>query len=210
MWTKISVKKKERKRKLHPTLLDSTDQTRILEWGAFPFSRWSSQPRKWTRVSCIAGRFFTNWATRDAQTMSQIFAFCFCLFHFLNISWILYFFLFLQFPICPVHRPLLPEFRQHPDCSASALGPYQSISLHYHGVPRTQVLPRFSARSPALAAQGHGQVCPGLSLQFHHIWRFLCSRCSGFLVPFLLLLNLRTWGLAILPVGALLFSRFTW
>ena len=30
---------------------------RILEWVAFPFFRGSSQPRNWTRVSCIAGRF---------------------------------------------------------------------------------------------------------------------------------------------------------
>ena len=36
---------------------------RILEWVAYPFSRGSSWPRHWTRVSCIAGRFFTNWAT---------------------------------------------------------------------------------------------------------------------------------------------------
>ena len=28
-------------------------------------SRGSSQPRKWTRVSYVAGRFFTNWATRE-------------------------------------------------------------------------------------------------------------------------------------------------
>ena len=38
-------------------------QARILEWVASPFSRGSSQPRNWTRVSCIAGRFFTSWAT---------------------------------------------------------------------------------------------------------------------------------------------------
>ena len=41
-------------------------QARILEWVAFPFSRASSQPRDWTQVSCIAGRFFTSWATREA------------------------------------------------------------------------------------------------------------------------------------------------
>ena len=40
---------------------------RILEWVAYPFSRGSSQPRNWTRVSCIAGRFFTNWAIREAN-----------------------------------------------------------------------------------------------------------------------------------------------
>ena len=37
---------------------------RILEWVACPFSSRSSQPRNWTRVSCIAGGFLTNWATR--------------------------------------------------------------------------------------------------------------------------------------------------
>ena len=41
-------------------------QTRILEWVAIPFSRGYSQPRDWTRVSCIAGRLFTLWATREA------------------------------------------------------------------------------------------------------------------------------------------------
>ena len=37
---------------------------RILEWVAYPFSRGSSQPRNWTRVFCIAGTFFTSWATK--------------------------------------------------------------------------------------------------------------------------------------------------
>ena len=39
---------------------------RILEWVAHPFSSGSSQPRNQTGVSCIAGRFFTNWAIREA------------------------------------------------------------------------------------------------------------------------------------------------
>ena len=38
-------------------------QARILEWVAIPFSGGSSQPRNQTRVSRIAGRFFTVWAT---------------------------------------------------------------------------------------------------------------------------------------------------
>ena len=41
-------------------------QARILERVAFPFSRGSPQPRVWTQVSHIAGRFFTNWAIREA------------------------------------------------------------------------------------------------------------------------------------------------
>ena len=41
--------------------------TRILEWVAVPFSRGSSQPRDQTQVSSMADRFFTRWATREAQ-----------------------------------------------------------------------------------------------------------------------------------------------
>ena len=39
---------------------------RILEWVAHPFPSGSSWPRNQTRVSCIAGGFFTNWAIREA------------------------------------------------------------------------------------------------------------------------------------------------
>ena len=42
-------------------------QARILEWVAMPFSRGSFLPRDWTWISCIAGRFFTVWATREAH-----------------------------------------------------------------------------------------------------------------------------------------------
>ena len=37
-------------------------------WSGFaiPFSRGFSQPRDQTQVFCIAGRFFTIWATREA------------------------------------------------------------------------------------------------------------------------------------------------
>ena len=51
----------------HSVVSDSFLQARILEWVAFPFSRGSSQPRDWTKVSCIAGRFFTSWASGEAQ-----------------------------------------------------------------------------------------------------------------------------------------------
>ena len=62
-----------------PTLCDPMDgslpgsavhgifQARMLEWAAISFSRGSSQPRDRTRVSCIADRRFTIWATREAQ-----------------------------------------------------------------------------------------------------------------------------------------------
>ena len=41
-------------------------QARMLEWVAISFSRRSSWPRNLTQVSCIAGRFFTSWAMREA------------------------------------------------------------------------------------------------------------------------------------------------
>ena len=55
-----------------PTLCNPMDYTvhgivqpRILEWVAYPLSSGSSQPKNRTRVSCIAGRFFTK-AIREA------------------------------------------------------------------------------------------------------------------------------------------------
>ena len=50
----------------HLSHLSHQGSPRILEWAAYPFSRVSSQPRNWTGVFCIAGRFFTSWATREA------------------------------------------------------------------------------------------------------------------------------------------------
>ena len=43
-------------------------QARILEWVDHPFSSGYSRPRNQTGVSCIAGRFFTSWATREAPS----------------------------------------------------------------------------------------------------------------------------------------------
>ena len=40
---------------------------RVLEWVAIYFSRGSSRPRDWIPVSCIAGRRFIVWATREAK-----------------------------------------------------------------------------------------------------------------------------------------------
>ena len=66
------------------TLCDPTDyslpgfsvhgilQARILEWIVIPFSKGSSQPRDRTQVSCIAGRFFTVWATGKTNQGSNL------------------------------------------------------------------------------------------------------------------------------------------
>ena len=47
-------------------------QARILEWVTILFSKGFSQPRDQTQVSCIAGRFFTVWATREAHICMYI------------------------------------------------------------------------------------------------------------------------------------------
>ena len=45
---------------------------RILQWVACSFSSGSSQPRNRTRVTCIDGRFFTNWAIREALSLTRL------------------------------------------------------------------------------------------------------------------------------------------
>ena len=46
--------------------LSHKESPRILEWVAYPFSSGLSRSRNQTMVSCIAGRFFTNWAIMEA------------------------------------------------------------------------------------------------------------------------------------------------
>ena len=56
---------------LYPTRLSvhGISQARILEWVSISFSSGFSWLGNWTEVSCIAGGFFTIWATREAQTV---------------------------------------------------------------------------------------------------------------------------------------------
>ena len=68
---------------LCPTLCDPIDcslpgpsvhgilQARILEWLLCPSPGESPQPRDWTWVSCITGRFFIIWATREVRYSVQ-------------------------------------------------------------------------------------------------------------------------------------------
>ena len=51
-------------------------QPRILESVAFPFSRGPSQPRDWTQISHITGRFFTSWATKKALQKETSYLLC--------------------------------------------------------------------------------------------------------------------------------------
>ena len=54
---------------------------RILEWVAYCLSSGSSRPRNRTGVSCVTGRYFTNWAIRDVLPLLKcLFKYCFQLF----------------------------------------------------------------------------------------------------------------------------------
>ena len=74
------LKVKVKVAQLCPTLCHPMDyiahrilQARILDWGAFSFSRGYFQSRNQTGVSCISDFFFffTSWATREAHLIIQ-------------------------------------------------------------------------------------------------------------------------------------------
>ena len=52
--------------------LSQKGSPRILKCVVYPFAKGSSQPRNRTRVSCIAGRFSTNCAIREALRISLV------------------------------------------------------------------------------------------------------------------------------------------
>ena len=70
-WIAIKTNSESEVTQSCPTLCDPSIygvfQARVLEWGTISFSRRSSRPRDWTQVSCIAGRHFTIWATREIR-----------------------------------------------------------------------------------------------------------------------------------------------
>ena len=51
----------------HGSMLVLFMSCRHIQWVAISFSRGSSWPRDWTQVSCPAGGFFTDSATREAH-----------------------------------------------------------------------------------------------------------------------------------------------
>ena len=63
-------------------------QARILEWVVISFFKGSSQPREWTRLSCIGRRILYHWATWEVKFI--LFSELFCMFNkyslYLNIT----------------------------------------------------------------------------------------------------------------------------
>ena len=100
---------------VQPTLLlcHGILQGRTLEWADIPFSRGSSRPRDWSRVSHTAGGFFTSWATREIVYLSMI-----CLFIYLlsNLS---------------IHLPFIYSFVYHPAIHLTAHPSIVSINHRF-------------------------------------------------------------------------------
>ena len=83
-FSKFQRVKKVKVTQSRPTLCDPMDcslpgscvhgiaQARILEWVAIRFCKESSRPRDQACVFCIAGRFFTICATREAWRAEQL------------------------------------------------------------------------------------------------------------------------------------------
>ena len=95
-------------------------QARILEWVAVPFLRGSSQPRGWTQVSRIAGRFLTSWATREEGSVqfSSVTQSCPTLCDPMNRST----------PGLPVHHHLPESTQTHVHQVSNAIQPSHPLS----------------------------------------------------------------------------------
>ena len=117
-------------------------QARILEWVAISFSRGSSQPRDWTRVSCTAGRFFTDWTTREAM---------YCV--YVHIKQCIY--------VKPIHFAVHLKLTQH--CKSTIFQfktrNLYSTNLNLCGVPS---ICSAAAAAAAAAAAKSLQSCPTL------------------------------------------------
>ena len=72
--------------------LSQKGSPRILEWLANAFSSGSSWPKNWTRVSCIADRFLTNWVIREAPDLLNLHN---CMSQFFKINLSLYIYILL-------------------------------------------------------------------------------------------------------------------
>ena len=84
-----------------------TLQSRILKWVAISFSRVFSQARELTQVSCIAGRFFTIWATWEAYIYIYIYIYIYTdIYSCCSVAQ-------LCLPLCDIIHCSMPGFPVH-------------------------------------------------------------------------------------------------
>ena len=127
-----------------PTLCDPMDyslpgssiygifQARLLVWVAISFSRRSSRPRDWTRVSHIVGRCFTVWATREVMWYSQ------CSLHVSIVSFVA---ATLHTYVCPLTPLNCPFPWAHAVLSHSGASAYPLLFLPRAHSPSLSICP---------------------------------------------------------------------
>ena len=105
-------------------------QARILKWVAISFSRGSSRPSNQTRVSCIAGTFFIDWATREALWLSGFLKGMHPDFHGLDCRSLI---LYTLFPLSQFleHKPVWKGLI-HSTVLQSPLVPINPVALSVH------------------------------------------------------------------------------
>ena len=134
-------------------------QARILQWIVISFSRGSSQPRDWTLVSCIAGKFFTTWGTGEMDSypcgmvyffLSSFFTFC---------VWAMFGFYSGNSKVCKKHDPL-SKYCLLKCKSDLELGEWLSLIWCWR---------------PQAISRSHLLGCSEIKLQIYSIWYFLDS-----------------------------------
>ena len=100
-------------------------------WSGLPFPRGSSRPRDRTRVSCIGGRCFNLWATREAPTTYKVVSKWSIVRK--AVLWVVNKLTYtsVQFSCSVVSDPLQPHELQHarPPCPSSPPGVYPNSCL---------------------------------------------------------------------------------
>ena len=82
-------------------------QARLLEWVAISFSWGSFQSRDQTQVSCLAGGFFSNWATMEALKIlliDYILCTCTCMYVCVCVYPYLIFYLITEYCKCNIFQ----------------------------------------------------------------------------------------------------------
>ena len=72
-------------------------QARTLEWVAISSSKGSYSPRDQTQISCIAGRVFTIWLTREAES---------CFLEFFKWPIVFHFWRFFSFSLIAIMKQI--------------------------------------------------------------------------------------------------------
>ena len=128
-------------------------------------------PRNWTRDSCIAGRVFTNWAMREAQSMEEA---------KINVCCIQYFLYAQKSSNCYPIRREYPTVCAPMDCNLPGSCPWDSpgkrrsrLPCHpQEGCPNPGIKSP-SPVSPALQADSLPAECRFFSIHFFKLIYFL-------------------------------------